>query len=511
MESSKIRDFLRCHACNSDPGGVCPDCLKKFMSNEWEQVRRQLSPQSQYKKKLHFSSNITVDTGNDVDPSVHSIQRLKDTPSRIELSRDVRRLRAEKEALLQKLNKFTPTGTKQSSESTRKEQLRPGGHKGGIFVSNKGKGSPKIMHVYLYDNYGESSLDREKKLSNYGKTQRLLALQFWETLINSDSRPSATILMGDSSVVEGKLCSINSNQSEILVKEMKTPQFEYPSAVLRSSDVDCVDLNFELNDQQSSAIEKIFRESQSLNVNNTNNVAEMEIENALHTEVSIEYNSEHEKRFDNPDGEHDVRKYWSQRFRYFSRFDDGIKTDAQGLFSVTPEAIAHYVANSCSCDVIVDGFCGIGGNAIRFATTCKRVIAIDIDPTKIEYAKHNARVYDVHDKIEFIVGDFFQICSSITADAVFLAPPWGGPKYEKLTEGKIEYILNDTRFSKCNKNLIEAAQNVSQNIAILLPKYANVKDLRAHSGIFHKLEYHYLNGKVKSACIYAGNLSQNSI
>ena len=105
MESSKIRDFLRCHACNSDPGGVCPDCLKKFMSNEWEQVRRQLSPQSQYKKKLHFSSNITVDTGNDVDPSVHSIQRLKDTPSRIELSRDVRRLRAEKEALLQKLNK----------------------------------------------------------------------------------------------------------------------------------------------------------------------------------------------------------------------------------------------------------------------------------------------------------------------------------------------------------------------------------------------------------------------
>ena len=248
------------------------------------------------------------------------------------------------------------------------------------------------MHVYLYDNYGENLLDNGKKLSNYGKTQRLLALQFWETLINSDSRPSATILMGDSSVVEGKLCSINSNQSEILVKKMKTPQFEYPSAVLRSSDVDCIDLDFEPNDQQSSAIEKIFREAQSLNINKTNNPAGTEMEKEVHREVSIEYNSEHEKRFDNPNGEHDVRKYWSQRFRYFSRFDDGIKTDAQGLFSVTPEAIAHYVANSCSCDVIVDGFCGIGGNAIRFATTCKRVIAIDIDPTKIEYAKHNARV-----------------------------------------------------------------------------------------------------------------------
>ena len=52
-------------------------------------------------------------------------------------------------------------------------------------------------------------------------------------------------------VVEGKLCSINSNQTEILVKELKTPQFEYPSAVLRSSDVDCIDLDFEPNDQQS--------------------------------------------------------------------------------------------------------------------------------------------------------------------------------------------------------------------------------------------------------------------
>ena len=39
------------------------------------------------------------------------------------------------------------------------------------------------------------------------------------------------------------------------------------------------------------------------------------------------------------------------------------------------------------CDVIVDGFCGVGGNAIQFAFTCERVIAIDIDPRKIELAR----------------------------------------------------------------------------------------------------------------------------
>jgi len=35
------------------------------------------------------------------------------------------------------------------------------------------------------------------------------------------------------------------------------------------------------------------------------------------------------------------------------------------------------------------------------------VIAIDIDPVKISCAKHNAKIYGVMDKIEFINGDFF--------------------------------------------------------------------------------------------------------
>lgn len=42
------------------------------------------------------------------------------------------------------------------------------------------------------------------------------------------------------------------------------------------------------------------------------------------------------------------------------------------------------------CELIVDGFCGVGGNAIQFAFTCERVIAIDIDPQKIAMARHNA-------------------------------------------------------------------------------------------------------------------------
>ena len=82
-----------------------------------------------------------------------------------------------------------------------------------------------------------------------------------------------------------------------------------------------------------------------------------------------------------------VAKYWMQRFRLFSRFDQGILLDKESWYSVTPERIARHHANRCRCRVLVDGFCGVGGNAIQFARTCDRVFAIDIDPTKINYCR----------------------------------------------------------------------------------------------------------------------------
>ena len=44
-------------------------------------------------------------------------------------------------------------------------------------------------------------------------------------------------------------------------------------------------------------------------------------------------------------------------------------------------------------------------------------------------AKHNASLYGVEDRIQFIVGDYMQLASSLKADVVFLSPPWGGPDY----------------------------------------------------------------------------------
>lgn len=50
---------------------------------------------------------------------------------------------------------------------------------------------------------------------------------------------------------------------------------------------------------------------------------------------------------------------------------------AEGWFSVTPEKIAEHIAfrveqSFADSQVVIDAFCGVGGNAIQFALTGKR-------------------------------------------------------------------------------------------------------------------------------------------
>jgi len=51
--------------------------------------------------------------------------------------------------------------------------------------------------------------------------------------------------------------------------------------------------------------------------------------------------------------------------------------------------------------------------------------------TQVEMAKHNAAVYNVEQKIEFVIGDCLQLAPHFRVDVVFLSPPWGGPQYLK--------------------------------------------------------------------------------
>ena len=55
----------------------------------------------------------------------------------------------------------------------------------------------------------------------------------------------------------------------------------------------------------------------------------------------------------------------------------------------------------------------MGGNAIQFALTCNRVIAVELCPHRLELARHNAHVYGVAHKIEFLCADFLEVAATL--------------------------------------------------------------------------------------------------
>ncbi|XP_057803963.1 uncharacterized protein LOC131019435 isoform X4 [Salvia miltiorrhiza] len=169
-----------------------------------------------------------------------------------------------------------------------------------------------------------------------------------------------------------------------------------------------------------------------------------------------------------------VTKYWLQRYDLFSKYDAGIKMDEEGWFSVTPEEIAARQARRfAGAGVVIDAFAGVGGNAIQFAKVCHHVVAIEIDPKKVALAFHNAKIYGVQDQIDFIVGDFFQ-----------LAP-----------------------FLKSSHSLFQAAQAITPNIVMFLPRNVDVLQASELSWLSSppldiEMEENLVRGRLKGITVY---------
>jgi len=205
--------------------------------------------------------------------------------------------------------------------------------------------------------------------------------------------------------------------------------------------------------------------------------------------------------------------FWRSRYHLFSRFDEGIRLDSESYYSVTPEKIAIHQARRCvtysGAKVIIDGFCGAGGNTIQFALAHPdvRVIAVDIDPVKIELAKNNAAVYGVLNQIEFIVGNFMEVVPHLKGDVVFMSPPWGGPNYRNIDVFKLIYI---------EPNLYDAfnliRQHITQEIGLLIPRMTDDNDLRelAGEGNSVEIEMNYFKDKEKTKTAYYGKLISNN-
>jgi trimethylguanosine synthase len=209
-----------------------------------------------------------------------------------------------------------------------------------------------------------------------------------------------------------------------------------------------------------------------------------------------------------------LKKYIKQRYFLFSLYDEGIKLDRESWYSVTPEIIAEYVAKRIKAGVVIDGFCGVGGNIIQFAKTNKVVIASDIDSNKVEMAKHNAKIYGVDSKIEFIASDFLKL-SKVKADAVFVSPPWGGTDYSKDADYSIfTSVYPDIRA------ILRQSLSISDNVAMFLPRNIKLAELaELFDDYFEKarmvspacfsieIESVEINDKSKGLIVYFGKFS----
>ena len=172
----------------------------------------------------------------------------------------------------------------------------------------------------------------------------------------------------------------------------------------------------------------------------------------------------------NPFGE-EYQKYWDRMPVKFSKFEEGIQTDLEGIYSTGPEEASKKVAKKTNAKTVVDGFCGIGGSTIGYAYYADKVYAIDNNAERLEMAKHNVSIYGFTDKVEFIHGDFLVEAPKLNAEAVFIDPPWGGPSYADLEKFSFEH------FSPNGKEVLDVAFAHYDKVVMRLPKNFDVSEL----------------------------------
>ncbi len=170
-----------------------------------------------------------------------------------------------------------------------------------------------------------------------------------------------------------------------------------------------------------------------------------------------------------------LQKYWDNRYHYFSRFDDGIQVDEEGLYSVVPETVGMHQASLIHGTTVLDGFVGVGGSAIAFARAGKKVTAVDINPTRLSMARNNAVIYDVDSNMTFIEGNFLDIAQKVKADTVNLDPPWGGPAYKELGRFLLEH------FSPNGNELLSVALAHFNEVMIRVPLIFDMSELGRYS------------------------------
>jgi SAM-dependent methyltransferase len=127
----------------------------------------------------------------------------------------------------------------------------------------------------------------------------------------------------------------------------------------------------------------------------------------------------------------------------------------------TNEFVAKHRAERLRCDTIADLGCGIGFQALTFAKTCNKVMAVDIDEKRLGNARKNAEVLGATN-IEFILGDALdsEVIKKLSGADIVFCDPERKPEEE---ERSVSSTKPDV------KKIVEKYSKVTSALAIEVP------------------------------------------
>lgn len=115
---------------------------------------------------------------------------------------------------------------------------------------------------------------------------------------------------------------------------------------------------------------------------------------------------------------------------------------------------------------------------------------MDLDPRKLRYTAHNARVYGVAPLIQLVHGDARCLpLRQSRADLCFVAPPWGGvhylsPAYTRVVEGGVEAAAFDVEADLPPalgglQRIVDQGQRLARRVVAMVPRSVHPAKLHA--------------------------------
>ncbi len=183
------------------------------------------------------------------------------------------------------------------------------------------------------------------------------------------------------------------------------------------------------------------------------------------------------------------------RLKGFVKFSRPVAGDEMGLRLSTPEVVASYIARRLKCQAIADLGCGIGGQTVFLARECKRVFAVEQDRSRLEYARHNCKLYNVSNVV-FVEGSALspQVRERLRGVEVVFSDP-ARPlseetrKLESLTPPPLE--------------VLEFYQGVTDRFAFQVPPFLSPSRIPFEC----EMEYISLGGQLNRLTLYLGGLA----